>query len=72
MDRKSGMALALLALIAFTLRLAPVLAFPSIDYPDEIFQTIEQAHQLVFGYGVVPWEFEYGSRSWMLPERSPV
>ena len=21
----------------------------------------------MFGYGVVPWEFEYGSRSWMLP-----
>ena len=67
MDFKSGLALALLALIAFTLRLAPVFVFPSIDYPDEIFQTIEQAHRLAFGYGVVPWEFEYGSRSWMLP-----
>ena len=55
---KSGVALALLALIAFGLRLAPVFAFPSIDYPDEIFQTIEQAHRLAFGYGVVPWEFE--------------
>lgn len=64
---KSGVALASLALIAFALRLAPVFAFPSIDYPDEIFQTIEQAHRLTFGYGVVPWEFEYGSRSWMLP-----
>ncbi|MGD0763803.1 MAG: hypothetical protein ABR929_11590 [Roseiarcus sp.] len=61
------MALASLALIAFALRLLPVFVFPSIDYPDEIFQTIEQAHRLAFGYGVVPWEFEYGSRSWMLP-----
>jgi hypothetical protein len=67
MDCKSATVLALLALVALTLRLLPVFVFPSINYPDEIFQTIEQAHRLVFGYGVVPWEFEYGSRSWMVP-----
>jgi len=64
---KSGAVLALLALVAFTLRLLPVFAFPGINYPDEIFQTIEQAHRLVFGYGMVPWEFHDGTRSWMLP-----
>ena len=34
----------------------------SIRHPDEIFQTFEQAHRIVFGYGIVPWEFREGIR----------
>jgi GPI mannosyltransferase 3 len=52
---------------AFAMRLLPVFVFPGIDHPDEVFQTVEQAHRLVFGNGLVPWEFVYGTRSWMLP-----
>jgi phosphatidylinositol glycan class B len=36
-------------------------------WADEIFQTLEQAHRLAFGYGLVPWEFKQGARSWLLP-----
>ncbi|MBO4698028.1 glycosyltransferase family 39 protein [bacterium] len=36
-------------------------------YPDEIFQTIEPAHKLVFGRGITYWEFKYGARSWFFP-----
>jgi phosphatidylinositol glycan class B len=36
-------------------------------WPDEIFQSLEQAHRLVFGYGVIPWEFRLGARSWVFP-----
>jgi len=36
-------------------------------WPDEIYQSLEQAHRLVFGYGVVPWEFVRGARSWVFP-----
>lgn len=36
-------------------------------HPDEIYQYLEQAHRLVFGYAVVPWEYHYGIRSWFLP-----
>jgi phosphatidylinositol glycan class B len=36
-------------------------------WADEIFQTLEQGHRLVFGYGLVPWEFKVGARSWLLP-----
>ena len=36
-------------------------------HPDESFQYLEQAHRLVFGYGVVPWEFRYFIRSWLIP-----
>ncbi len=53
--------------VAFVLRLAAVVAVPNIYRPDAIFQTIEQAHRIVYGTGVVPWEFVYGARSWLLP-----
>jgi len=36
-------------------------------HPDESFQYLEQAHRIVFGYGVVPWEFRYFIRSWLIP-----
>jgi GPI mannosyltransferase 3 len=36
-------------------------------HPDEVFQTLEPAHHLAFGYGVVTWEWRQGVRSWVLP-----
>lgn len=36
-------------------------------WSDEIFQTLEQGHRLAFGYGLLPWEFKTGARSWLLP-----
>jgi GPI mannosyltransferase 3 len=60
-------ALVLLLVTAFVARLWPALVHPGINHPDELFQTLEQAHRLVFGYGLIPWEFEYGTRSWLLP-----
>ncbi len=35
--------------------------------PDELIQYLEQAHRIVFGYGVVPWEFREFIRSWLIP-----
>lgn len=59
-------ALTLLGL-AIGLRLIPLIFEPSANWYDEIFQSTEQAHRLVYGYGLVPWEFQLGMRSWMLP-----
>jgi GPI mannosyltransferase 3 len=59
--------LAGLVLLAVGLRLMPVVFVPSLNWGDEIFQTIEPAHRLVYGYGLVPWEFQLGMRSWLLP-----
>jgi hypothetical protein len=56
-----------LVLLAIGLRLMPVVFVPSINWEDEIFQATEPAHRLVFGYGIVPWEFQLGMRSWLLP-----
>lgn len=46
-----------------------VLAFNSFSahHPDELIQYVEQAHRIVFGYGVVPWEFREFIRSWLIP-----
>jgi len=52
---------------ALLLRLAAVIAFPSLHHPDENFQLFEQAHRIAFGYGIVPWEFREGIRSPVLP-----
>lgn len=60
-------ALAALLVLAVVLRLDPVLFHPSIAWYDEIFQAIEQAHRLVYGTGLVPWEFQLDMRSWLLP-----
>ena len=34
-------------------------------WADEIFQSLEQGHRLAFGYGLIPWEFQEGARSWL-------
>ncbi|MEO5641299.1 MAG: mannosyltransferase, partial [Sphingomicrobium sp.] len=39
----------------------------SAHHPDETIQYLEQAHRLDFGYGIVPWEFRYFIRSWLIP-----
>lgn len=38
-----------------------------IFWPDEVYQSFEPAHRLVFGYGYVAWEFIEGARHWTLP-----
>jgi GPI mannosyltransferase 3 len=38
-----------------------------IYWPDEIYQSLEPAHRLVWGRGLVPWEFVAGARPWTLP-----
>lgn len=40
---------------------------PNIVHPDGIFQTLEPAHRLAYGYGVVTWEWRDGIRSWVFP-----
>ena len=48
---------------ALAVRMFFASAYPTLLWSDEIFQTLEQAHRLVFGYGIVPWEFRAGARS---------
>lgn len=59
--------LGILIIIALILRLGMALKFPNIFWADEIFQSLEPAHRLAFGHGIVTWEFRDGIRSWVLP-----
>jgi GPI mannosyltransferase 3 len=38
-----------------------------IYWPDEIYQSLEPAHRLVWGRGLLAWEFSSGARPWTLP-----
>jgi hypothetical protein len=53
--------------VALVIRVSVALSFPNVYAPDEVFQFLEQAHRLVFGQGIVPWEFQVGLRSWLIP-----
>ena len=52
---------------ALALRLVVAVWSVHIGHPDEVFQYLEQAHRLVYGYGFIPWEYRFGVRSWLLP-----
>lgn len=54
-------------LFVFSLRVLLAAYFPNILWADEVFQTLEQAHRLVFGYGEIPWEYRDGIRNWIFP-----
>ena len=49
----------------FALRLVAALGGNYGIRPDEYWQYLEQAHRLVFGYGLVTWEFSVGARNWL-------
>ncbi len=60
-------ALPAVLLAAFAIRVWAVWTQTYIIYVDETFQYLEPGHRLAFGSGVVPWEFQDGDRSWLLP-----
>lgn len=67
LDRGTSLTLAAVVISAFATRFVMARVAVNEIWPDEVFQTIEQAHRLVFGTGIVPWEFRLGIRSWLLP-----
>jgi hypothetical protein len=60
-------ALAFVLVAGLLVRVAVDASGTEVNYPTEIFQYYEQAHRLAFGSGVVPFEYDYGIRSWLLP-----
>lgn len=66
--RTLGLWLAVVAVAAGGgLRAVAAVLNRGIYWPDEIYQTLEPAHWLVFGYGLHPWEYIQGARGWALP-----
>src|SRR5438093_3518130 len=56
-----------LLVIGLLVRICAALIYDQIHHPDELFQYLEQAHRIVFGYGYIPWEYRFAARSWILP-----
>src|SRR6202012_5067785 len=52
---------------ATVLRFLFIIVFSGIHNNDEDFQIVEQSHRFAFVYGVIPWEFEEGTRSPLPP-----
>lgn len=62
-----GAGFSLLVVTALGLRVAWAILCPNVFYPDEVFETLEPAHRLAFGYGILSWEWLEAVRSWVLP-----
>jgi GPI mannosyltransferase 3 len=65
--RRPRMVFALLVCATALSRAWVAVADQGMFWPDEIFQSIEQAHRAAFGIGYIPWEFRDGARSWVYP-----
>ncbi len=61
------MPLTAILVIALTLRILSAWRLPNIIWADEIFQTVEPAHRLLTGTGMMSWEWVVGIRSWLIP-----
>ncbi|MEW6431334.1 MAG: hypothetical protein AB1730_07470 [Myxococcota bacterium] len=67
-SRAARVVLAASLLVGLVVRLVIVFGGDEgIVWPDEVYQSFEPAHRLVFGHGLVAWEFVEGARSWALP-----
>jgi hypothetical protein len=54
-------------IVGLLCRIYVVFTDDGIYWPDEIHQSLEPAHRLVFGYGLIAWEFVEGARNWAFP-----
>ena len=66
-DQPAWRLMPLVLALAFAGRAAVALIGDFVLHPDEVMQYLEPAHRLVFGNGVVYWEYFYGARSWLIP-----
>jgi len=67
-ERWAGPALLLIAIaVGAALRIHLALTEDGLFWPDEVFQSLEPAHRLVYGYGFVTWEFIEGARNFAFP-----
>lgn len=66
-ERQALWPLALLLGLGALLRLSYAAWAEGMFHPDEIYQSLEPAHGVVYGTGVRTWEFVIGARPWTTP-----
>src|SRR3954471_24350465 len=64
---QSRIALACLLVLAAGLRIWVANFQPNMIWADEVYQVVEPAHRLVYGTGLIAWEYVVGMRSWIFP-----
>jgi len=67
LPRTGVILLASVLLAGFAMRVWLAFVDDGIYWPDEVFQSIEPAHRLAFGYGLISWEYGLGARTWIFP-----
>lgn len=67
LSKNYAFSLSIILTLAFIAREAILVFLPAPWRPDEIFQYLEPAHKLVYGTGIVTWEWTSGIRSWLMP-----
>ncbi len=60
--------LALFGVAGLLIRSVLAVRWPTIQRPDETYQNLEPAYRLWTGWGVMPWEWRDGIRSWLFPD----
>ena len=65
MSERVALGAVVLAAVAF--RIALGVGDHGMIWPDEIYQSLEPSHELVYGEGLLPWEYRDGARTWVLP-----
>ena len=63
----SRIALICVIIVAAALRTGVAYGAHNLIWADEIYQVVEPAHRLVYGNGLVAWEWVVGMRSWLFP-----
>jgi hypothetical protein len=66
-ETPNRIALACLLVLAAVLRVWVARFQPNTIWPDEYYQVVEPAHRLVYGNGLMAWEYVLGMRSWIFP-----
>jgi len=66
-ERTARLVLGAALVVGTALRGWLALTDAGIYWPDEIYQSLEPAHRLVWGRGFIAWEFIAGARPWALP-----
>lgn len=59
--------IAVILVLVIAWRLFVAISFAPLLHEDQVFQYLEPAHRLVYGYGFIPWEYRFGLRNWLLP-----
>lgn len=67
MGRGSSVWIWALAGAALTIRVVVALSRSDMAWPDEHFQSLEPAAKVVFGHGILSWEWLTGYRPWVIP-----